>query len=192
MTTDSNSTISPSGSGIISIPEGSYQTFVFSARPGYSISSVTVNGEPLPKSIRDEGRITLCGGYSAVNSTIVVKSIVTGGVSKTTMTWNGFDYRYYWYVPSSEVGGLFWRTLDSSYADNKDSILSGAIYEAMLEIAPEVGGPLIALNMINQALVAYKVDEWSVQVDEGNGVIIILYVNTYLQFTRVDNIIPQQ
>lgn len=134
MTADSNSTISPSSTnGAVAIPEGSYQTFVFSAKPGYSISSVTVNGKALSKSERDEGRITLCGGF-ALNSTIVVKSVVTGGISKIESEWlshsdfraltgipqtPGVDvsiyYKYDWYVPASDLDRIKYDVIQQKY-----------------------------------------------------------------------------
>jgi len=58
-TADPNSTISPKG--VVGLLNGASQAFTFSAKSGYFVSSVTVDGVPLSQSQMDLGKYTFTG-----------------------------------------------------------------------------------------------------------------------------------
>jgi hypothetical protein len=70
-TSDSNSTISPKGMTVIT--KGGSQTYMFTPASGYSISSVMVDGRPIPKEDVALGKYTFLD--MKANHTIDVKSI---------------------------------------------------------------------------------------------------------------------
>ena len=69
-TADSGSTISPSGT--VAVQGGESKTFIFSAKSGYHITSVLVDGVPQPQSVIDSGSYTFHNVN--MNHTIEVKS----------------------------------------------------------------------------------------------------------------------
>jgi len=79
---DSGSTITPSG--VISVDEGNDQTFVFSAKPGYKIADVWIDGiYPLSQSQIDSGEHTFIN--ITADHTIEVKTTLNGSKKDITL-----------------------------------------------------------------------------------------------------------
>jgi hypothetical protein len=78
-TADSNSVVSPSGT--VAVPNGTNQTFTFSAKSGYSLSSVKVDGTALTQQQMNLGSYTFTNVTAA--HTIDVKSIAHRYITAT-------------------------------------------------------------------------------------------------------------